>query len=461
MNPLIRNIKLSKLAFSLLFVCLHFGLKSQDTLRYKEFLELVKAYHPSAVNASLIAQQGALLEKSARGNYDPNLVSKYKEKYFQDKFYYRVFDAKLVVPTILGIDFEAGHGNNDGKFLNAENYTPSGGTGYLGVTIPLGKGLFSDENRVQLRLAQQQKMQKEALGRLSLNELMLEASLSYWEWYQAYYIAKNQKSGIEFAKDRFNLVRKSFIAGDVAAVDTLKAYVQYQEREIAYLSAQQYEVNAHWKLLNYFWDQQDYLRIDLIPEESSKSNLLNQNINDDFWIEHPALIYYMTKYKSYDAERKLKVEKLKPKLNFEYKRLYNQVLPTFSGLGTDQYWGFSFAYPILLRKERADLKISNLKIEQALNEYKLKERELSNKLKSYELAFDLVNEQLEVQKENISSYSKLINAETIKYRIGESTLFELNNWEQKMIAGTNKQFALEAKKNILSAKIAWALAVWE
>ena len=461
MNSLIRNIKQSKLGFFIAFITITFGVNAQDTLRYKEFLELVKAYHPTSINSAITADQGTLLVKSARGNYDPNLVAKYKEKYFQDKFYYRVFDSKLVVPTILGVDFEAGYGNNDGKFLNAENYTPSGGTGYLGVTIPLGKGLFTDENRIQLRLAKQQQMQKEALGRLSLNELMLEASLSYWKWYQAFYIAKNQALAITLAENRFNLVKKSYSSGDVAAIDTLKAYVQYQEREIAYLSARQYEVNAHWLLMNYFWNEENFLSLSVIPERKVETPKIEEQLNDDFWKEHPALVYYMTKYKSYEAERKLKVEKLKPKLNFEYKKLYNNVLPTFSGIDTDQYWGFNFAYPILLRKERADLKLSNLKIEQALNEYRLKERELSNKLKSYELEFDYVNSQLTVQQRNIIAYNRLIGAETTKYRIGESTLFELNTWEQKMIAGTNKQYALEAKKNILSAKIAWALAVWE
>ena len=463
MKILIRSIILNKGIQFLLFVLITFTLKAQDTLTYSEFIDMVKSVHPTAQNASFVEQQGDLMVKSARGNFDPQLKSKYKEKFFQDKFYYRVFDAKLVIPTITGIDIVSGYGNNDGKFLNAENFTPDGGTGYLGVNIPLGKGLFTDENRTQLRLSQQQKLQKEALGQLMLNDLLLEASMSYWSWYELYNKAQNQEKAIQLAKDRFELVKNSFIAGELPGIDTMKAFVQLQERSIAYLSAKQLEVNAHWNLLTYFWDEDFYLRSDLVPEGVANTIIYSDTINNsnpDFWKGHPALTYYMTKYKSYEIERKLKIEKIKPKLDFEYKQLYNQVYPTFNGFGDNQYWGFNFSFPILLRQERAQLKISQLKIDQAMNDYKLKERNLANKLNSYEAEFGLINQQIDAQSVTMSSYEDLIRAETIKYRIGESTLFELNNWEQKMIKGQNKLFKLKSKRNMLVAKIAWVLSVW-
>jgi len=289
---------------------------------------------------------------------------------------------------------------------------------------------------------------------LALNDLLLEASVSYWNWFQAVNIAKTQENSIVLAKDRFEMVKNSFISGESPAVDTLKAYVQYQERVLSYLSAKQNEVNTHWNLLTYFWDQELYLKTDLIPE-SGEEVLKTMTSNKEFWDDHPALVYYMTKYKSYDLERKWKAEKLKPKLDFEYKHLYNRVFPSFESFGNSQYWGFNFSFPLFLRKERNDLKVSKLKINQALNEYKLKERELENKLKGYEAEFAIIQEQTIAQEQAVDTYTKLIRAETIKYRIGESTLFELNSWEQKMIKGQNKLFKLRAKQHMISAKIAW------
>lgn len=444
----------------LLFLSLGNVVRAQDTLRYLDFLEMVKDYHPTAQNADLTSQQGILTERSARGGFDPKIKSDYKEKFFQDKFYYRVFDAKLVVPTITGIDIEAGYGNNDGKFLNAENFTPVGGTGYIGVNIPLGKGLFIDENRAQLRLAQQQRSQQEALGKLALNDLLLEASVSYWEWYRAVNVSKNQEDAIQLSAERLEMVRQEFYTGESPALDTLKAYVQYQERVLNYLSAKQLEVNAHWMLMTYFWDGQNYLKTDVLPENPKSISNNPFGADSDFWNNHPALVYYMTKFKSYDIERRLKAEKLKPKIDFEYKHLYNQVFPTFDNLGNSQYWGFNFAFPLFLTRERNDLKLSKLKIQQAQNDYDLKQRQLETKLKAYEVEFKLIEEQLLAQSVTVASYDDLIVAETIKYRIGESSLFELNSWEQKMISGQNKLYRLKAKQNLISAKIAWVLVSW-
>ena len=435
---------------------------SQDTLWYDDFMQMVKSNHPDAVNANLIQEQADLQLRAARGAFDPELVSKYKEKYFQDKFYYRVFDAQLVVPTLLGVDFVAGYGNNDGLFLNEQNYTPYGGTGYVGVKIPLGYGLFTDENRTQLNLAKQQKDQMNALAELTLNDLLLEASTSYWYWYETKNVANNQEEAINVAYDRFEMVRNFFYAGELAAIDTLKAYIQYQDRITDFLSAKQNEVNAHWNLMTYFWDTTLYLRDDLIPEpiNDTISSELPSQANAGFWQTHPALVYYMTKYNSYDIERKLKAEKLKPKLNFEYTHLYNQVFTSFDGFGDNQVWGFSFSFPLFLREERNQLKISKLKMEQAKNEYLAKERELSTKLASYEDQFELIQSQIQNQLNVLENYTKLLDAETIKYRIGESTLFELNAWEQKQIKTQNKVYQLKSKLNVVSAKIAWVLVSW-
>lgn len=461
MRNTIRNSSLLLFVFSCLtLVSQDSSTYKQDTLSYVEFIEMVKEYHPSAVNARIDSAQGILLERASRGSFDPQLKSKYKEKFFQEKFYYRVFDAKLVVPTILGIDIEAGYGNNDGLFLNNENFTPDGGTGYIGVKIPLGKGLFIDENRLGLRLAQQQRDQKQALGQLALNDLLLEASMSYWKWYVTVNVSRNQEEAIELARDRFELVKREFISGETPAVDTLKAYVQLQERTLSLLSAKQNEVNAHWKLMTYFWREANYLRDDLVPEVPASITNSSFDANNTFWNAHPALVYYMTKYKSYEIERRLKAEKLKPKLDFEYKHLYNQVFPTLDGVGNEPLWGFNFSFPLFLRRERNELKLSNLKIEQALNEYNLKQRDLETKLLGLEAEFELLEQQLNAQEDAVESYERLIIAETIKYRIGESTLFELNAWEQKMIEGQNKLIKLKSKQNLISAKIAWVLVSW-
>ena len=78
------------LTYTIAILCfLHVGSAySQDTLWYDDFMQMVKSNHPDAINANLIQEQADLQLRAARGAFDPELVSKYKEKYFQDKFYY-------------------------------------------------------------------------------------------------------------------------------------------------------------------------------------------------------------------------------------------------------------------------------------------------------------------------------------------------------------------------------------
>ena len=167
------------LAISFLATSLSFG---QDVLSYDNFLLLVKEFHPEAQLAQLQSDKGSQLEKAARGNFDPVLSSKIKEKFFDKKSYYNLYSADITLPTISGITVSGGYTNNTGQRLNPQNYTPSDGTGYLGVSIPLGKGMFTDENRAGLQIAKQQKEQYEQLSQLTLNDLLFEASTSYWDW---------------------------------------------------------------------------------------------------------------------------------------------------------------------------------------------------------------------------------------------------------------------------------------
>ena len=151
---------------------------AQNKLSYLDFLRQVKQYHPLALKANLTREQGSLFVKQARGIYDPILTSKYKEKDYNSKNYYTMFDTDVKWKTITGIQLMGGFGNDQGVYLNPENTTPSGGLGYLGASIPLGKGLFFDENRLLLKGAQQIQNQLNADSEAQFNDLFFKSSES-------------------------------------------------------------------------------------------------------------------------------------------------------------------------------------------------------------------------------------------------------------------------------------------
>lgn len=459
MNQLIVNIIRNNipLGFMLLVVCsASYG---QTTLSYLDFLNQVKTSHPLTQKANLLKQQADLVERQSRGAYDPVLTSKMKEKYFQNKFYYNVFDTDISINTITGIKLSAGFGDNDGLYLNPENYTPKGGTGYLGASVPIGKGLFMDENRLALRSAQQLKIQINAESNNQLNDLLYSATESYWDWFASCQIAINTEYSVGLAQARFNMVKTEQQYGELSPLDTLKAFLQLKEREIELIEAKRAELSSYFSLRRWIWDPALMNVTELIPDGKSLAQI---KILGGQWSvdNHPKLVQLDAKIQEQRINKRYKIESLKPKLNLDYKLLYNQVTPNFSGLGNNQLWGLSFQYPLFLRAERAGLKLASIKIESLELDTKNARNELETKLQNEVGQLELVqteNIQLKIMVEN---YSKLLEFENVKFLMGESTLFELNSWETKLLGGQNKVEKTQAKIAQTYGKLFWYSNSW-
>ena len=443
------------LIISVLFVQLSLG---QELLSYDDFLLLVKEFHPQAKLAQLQNDKGGLMVQAARGNFDPVLSSKVKEKYFQDKSYYNLYSADVTVPTITGIEVSGGYTNNTGKFLNPQNYTPTDGTGYLGVSIPLGKGMFTDENRTALQIAKQQKEQYEQLSQLTLNDLLFEASTSYWDWYLYHNTVLYLDSAVTVSAKRLDFVRKQFLVGESAANDTLKAFVQYQNRSQSLFDAERDRVKSFLVLNTFLWDDSLGLKPTLAPLSINSNAFMNAE--DSLSPTHPTLRYYDAKILEYTYYKRLKSEKLKPKLNLEYTLLYPGATPEFNDLGNSQLWGLSFEFPLLVRTERSEFKLAKIKLSESELMRDQKERQIANKLKTEQVQLKILMDQVLLLDESLSAYDKLVKAERLKFRLGENSLFELNNWEQQQIENQLKFLKLQSKANVTQAKIQWIAADW-
>jgi outer membrane protein TolC len=454
MRNIIRN------SFSL-FILLTFGLaKAQDSLSYLEFLKLVKENHPLALKAQLLKEQAQLIEKQARGGFDPVLSAKMKEKYYGEKYYYTAFNTDLSVHTLAGIDVSVGYTNNNGLYTNPENYTPSGGTGYLGVSVPLGKGLFIDEQRLALRGAEQVKNQLVAESDAQLNDLYFMASQAYWDWYASYYIAANLQKSVVLAQNRFELVKQEANLGEIAGVDTLKAYLQWRDRVVEQLEAERNLVSSSFDVLKWIWKEEVIAKFNNIRpnfNDFNKINIFSQALTVD---NNPKITQYEAKIAEQKIEKRYKVEKIKPKLNVDYQLLYNQVLPSFSGFGNNQLWGLSFQYPLFIRNERAGLKMTQNKIMSLNFESNFVKRELNLKSESEIQQLNLTQLQMNQLAALVLDYDKLLSFENTKFMMGESTLFELNAWEMKLLESQNKLAKTQGKYAISQAKILWFSNAW-
>ena len=206
--------------------------KAQDSLMIsaKEFLAVVKNYHPMALKYQLQNKIAQSEITKARGNFDPVLGGKLGEKNIGGVQYYRQKNIELGIPTWYGIDLTAGYQYLDGEKLNSSE--TKGGLYSMGITVPLAKNFLYDKRRAILDQAKFALKMTEAEQTVLTNELLLEAENTYWEWVQSFEIYQLQTKAVSINKNRLNLIQKTFEYGERAAIDIVEAESQLQNFEL-------------------------------------------------------------------------------------------------------------------------------------------------------------------------------------------------------------------------------------
>lgn len=443
----------------LLGVLLHTGLfaqsDEQSVLSFEDFNAIVTQHHPMAVQAELIKKKGDATVQMARGAFDPKLGADISQKYFKGDQYYSLIDAGLKVPTWFGIEVYGGYEQNGGVFLNPENSTSGGGLVFAGVSVPVGRGLFIDERRAELRTAQIFQKSTVVEQRLMMNELLYSAGKAYWEWFEAYQVLQVYQEAIVLAEFRFNAVKQEAALGDAPTIDTLEAGIQLQNRQLALQQAQLDFKNASAKLGIYLW-QNGQIPLELeettIPVDKETVQLrttqgLMLDRLDSLIAYHPYLQQYRFKIDQLKIDRRMKIENLKPQLDLKYNAL-NQVVGNnpFADLSINNYnWGLQFSMPIPLRKERGALKLAKLKIQDAELDVVDTQAQIGYKINAALNEWNTTRDQTFLYRQTVRDYLGLLEGEQNKFSAGESSLFMVNSRELGYINAQIKYLELLTK----------------
>ena len=431
-------------------------------LNLPNFLELVKQNHPLAKQANLLIDNAEANTLKARGGFDPKLYYDFRNKFYDSKNYYEVSNGGVEIPTWYGISFKAGLENGNGQFLNPENSVPPQGLMYAQISLPLLQGLVIDERRATLKQAKVFQQLSQFEQRNLINELLYKAGKTYWDWYLAFVNKQVIVNAVELSRIRLNAVVQSVKYGDRPAIDTVEANIQLQDRLLLLQQAELEYFSQSLMLSNFIWLENDIPLI--ISEKTIPDTAFVSTIDFNWSIEktdslinmHPNLKMYEFKLSHLAIERKLKQEMLKPNVQFNY----NPLLSTQNrnmGFQNDYKWGMAVGFPVLLRKERGDLKMTNIKIEQTKYENSNKRNELVNKTSASINAFKSYISQQELYTQNVLNYRNLWLSEKRLFDTGESSLFMINsreisyiNAQMKLneITNKNRKAALEVEYTI-------------
>lgn len=423
---------------------------SQDTLKVlslEQYLQQVKENHPFAIVASNQVEQAEQVIRMSKGAFDPVAFAGIDQKYYDGKMYYSTLSSGLKIPTRLGIDFKVAGDWNRGEYLNDEHKVPDGGLTYLGVEVPIGRGLFTDERRTQLRRSQVALNQSVFEQQLTLNELLYEAGQHFINLQEQNAQLELAEEGFRIAQIRYKQIKVEAEIGERAFLDTVEASAQLFLREI---DVQQRRLNTQDALLAvevYLWEKGTIpLKLDTSLQIEKISKATRQTLPNVTVDQNPDLLLYSTKLSDLELERKLKVEQLKPQLNFNYNLLQTpDNLISMNYDYTNYKWGASFYMPLFLRKERSSLQVTKLKIENTQYQQIQKQRELETKLLQNRQNWIVTLNQMETSETIAQRYFLLAEAERNFFNIGESSLFLVNAREISYLSAQSKYLEFIAK----------------
>ena len=459
---------LKQLIYTLLFIGSLGNAMAQDkSLSIENTLDIVRKYHP-VIKQSFLQNEMAKNElQASRGVFDPSIQINTQEKTYDNKLYYKYNTSELKIPLWYGIDIKAGTENNIGERLDPT--LTRNKSAFVGVSMDPFRGIIVDKRNAVVRQAKNfvELTKNEQL--LVVNDLLLEATSAYWNWVNAYNINSVLIKSVQNNKDRYEVIKKSYISGDRAPIDTTEALTQLQTFEMMQNQAALDLQKAKLELSNYFWtdngmpyELEDAIKpstnFDMASINPIELGKLEEMVNQATQM-HPKLKMINAKSTILDIEKRLKTIELFPSLKLNYNALDNNFNNISTSINTTNNvkYGLSLTMPLFQRQARGQLAKTKNKIEDLGWDRKYITLEIENKVRSSFAEFYALKQQIKTNEAILNANKLLFETENTKFQMGESSLFLINSRELKFIETEQKHIALKTKFYQSIYKNLWAM----
>lgn len=452
---------------SILFVFLFtaFASMGQNTgpteFTYNEFLGQVKKFHPLVKTANLEISMAQANLLRARGSFDPKIEVDFSKKQFKESEYYSLLNSSFKIPTWYGVEVKAGFDNSEGVFLNPENTMPNQGLTSLGISVPLGQGLFINQRMADLRKAKMQIRLSQAERKLNAIAVLYDASVAYFNWIRSYNEVKLYENYATNAQVRFGGVKSLIEQGDKPAIDSIEAGIILKNRLLSLEDSNLKLAKAKLELANFLWldntiplELSDTLipetQLELTIQETLKTNDL---LTTDFSINnHPKINALESKVDMLNVDRRLKANSLLPKIDVGY--TYLSEPSAFENYRFEDYKiGMNFYFPLFLRKERGDLKIAKFKLQETKFSLELERVQLTNKIKAQKTEIQSLQKQRGFIKSLVTDNITMLTSEERLFSFGESSMFLINSRENNLVLAQLADIALENRFFISNSEL--------
>lgn len=446
--------------FFILFSVSVFSQATSKELSFEEYLGFVKKFHPLVKTANLEINKAQANLMMSRGAFDPKVEVDFSKKQFKDKDYYSILNSSFKIPTWYGIELKAGFDNNEGVFLNPENTVPNQGLTSLGINIPLGQGLLINQRMADLRKAKIQLQLSQAERKLNAIEVLHEASIAYFNWKKTFDETQLYQNYLNNAQIRFKGIKSLIEQGDKPAIDSVEAKIILKNRLLSLEDANLKLTKSKLELSNFLWLENNIpleLASAIIPEENLISSVQNtlktSDLTMDFLLNsHPKISALENKIAILDVERKLKANLLLPKIDIGYSYLSE---PSYiDNYKVENYKiGLNFTYPLFLRKERGNLKITKFKLQETKFALDIEKVQLTNKIASQKAEITSLLKQKNYVLDLVIDNNVMLTSEERLFSFGESSLFLINARENNLVTAQLSKIAIENRFYISNADL--------
>ena len=411
-----------------------------DTLTLNYYLELISQNYPLIKKANLYNEFVDAYALKGNGTFDPKLASNIESKDFGGTDYFNVWQTQVKVPTRFPVDLEMGYERNNGSFLNDQNTVPANGLLYGTLNLSLIRGLMFDEQRYNLQLMDLQGTKSQIERDLLIREILYSAIESYTGWSAAQNKYEILLKYRQAQNERYTNSILLYQNGDKPAMDTIEAKVYLNTADKILLDASLDLVNKKQKLALFLWNSEgeplvllDEVRpqelISLMDELSILSEMENPNFRKD-----PLLQKIDNEIEALKLSNRLERENLKPQLDLKYNAIVNMgkedFAPSFNV--NDYKYGVTVEVPILNRKTRGQIQLNKLQIQQSKLDSKQYYQTLLNKYQNVRMSQAIQQDIINVAREKVNNYEALRNAESLKFDLGESSVFMVNQRERNL-----------------------------
>ncbi|MEP0368895.1 MAG: TolC family protein [Cyclobacteriaceae bacterium] len=463
-----------KSSISLLLLVFAISVAAQDSLslNLKEVIDLSTQYHPILKQANLQREFARMELRASKGMMDPKVAGGYQQKNFKGTNYYEKFQTSLKIPLWFPVDPKIEVNQNQGDYLNPENYISSS-TDYwqvtTGVSLPIGKGLFIDERRSLIKQAKVYQDIAAAEQIKLVNKALITIIKDYWAWHYASLKYGAFTQSVTIAETLYSQTLQNYEQGAASVMDTVQALITLQTRQAEAQKQKQELTDARLQLSVHLWGPNN-LPVELeegvkpeysnpfefVPADSSLQKLIAWSTEN-----HPEIQKLKGKQQQLEIEQKWKKESLKPEINLNYSLIDAPI--NYDGLENpvwDNYkLGVEFSVPLYLRKERAGLQKTKLYIQST--DYALAQRvqEVQADVKS---AYSQLrtSEQLVTQYESmVRNYETLVRAELLNVSNGKSDLFKFNIQQDKLLSAQMKLMDASEKLQKLRVQLPYTIGL--